>query len=528
MGKSAIMSVRLIGDETGAVQSFKATEQAASRFQGTMDRVASTAVFTKISSGLFQLGKDSYDAASAAEQNMGAVSTVFGSAADSIISKSQEAANAVGMSSSSYQELAASIGGSMRSAITDQGQLSAKTQELISAGADLSSVFGGSAAEAVGAMGAALRGEFDPLERFGVFLNMNAVKAVMAARGMSGLSGAAEDAAKKQVIQSMIMEQAGQYMGNFGREADTAAGAQQRAAAAIEDMKASLGKALLPVLSAASKGLAAFAGFAAENASWLTPLAIGFGLIAAAVIGYNAVMAAVPALTAAWTAAQWLLNAALNANPIGVMLLLIAALVAALVWAWNNVDTFRAGVIQAWEWIVSAGQKMGEWFASLPGSILKWLGDTGKLLWNAGKQIIGGFLNGLKDMWRNVTSFIGGIGPWIAAHKGPLSYDKTLLVPAGLAIMGGFNDSLERGMARTRQLVAKTNNLVAGIGDVSPTATVGVAGGGASGGGAGSGINITIQGAVDPYSTAKQIKDLLDGYSRAQGGTVTGLGGGNF
>ena len=256
---------------------------------------------------------------------------------------------------------------------------------------------------------------------------------------------------------------------------------------------------------------------------------IGFGLIAAAVIGYNAAMAAVPALTAAWTAAQWLLNAALNANPIGIMLLLIAALVGALVWAWNNVDNFRAGVIKAWESIVSAGQKMGEWFASLPGSILKWLGDTGKLLWNAGKQIIGGFLNGLKDAWNSVTSFIGGIGPWIAAHKGPLSYDKTLLVPAGLAIMGGFNDSLERGMARTRQLVAKTNGLVAGIGDVSPTATVGlgVAGSGAPGAG-GTIINLTVNGAVDPVSAGRQILDILAQHDRSQGRQGTTPTGGTY
>ena len=52
--------------------------------------------------------------------------------------------------------------------------------------------------------------------------------------------------------------------------------------------------------------------------------------------------------TKAWTAAQWLLNAALDANPIGIVVMALAALVGALVYAYNNSEDFRRIVDEAW------------------------------------------------------------------------------------------------------------------------------------------------------------------------------------
>lgn len=72
----------------------------------------------------------------------------------------------------------------------------------------------------------------------------------------------------------------------------------------------------------------------------------------------------------------------------------------------------------------------------------------------AGRAIMEGFLNGLKAAWSAVTDFVGGIASWIAEHKGPISYDRRLLIPAGQAIMGGFNTALMGGFEEVKNNVS--------------------------------------------------------------------------
>ena len=65
-----------------------------------------------------------------------------------------------------------------------------------------------------------------------------------------------------------------------------------------------------------------------------------------------------------------------------------------------------------------------------------------------------GLWNGLVDKWNTMTSWISGIGSWIQRHKGPLPYDRRLLVPAGKAIMGGFGKSMDEGFEDIKRRVS--------------------------------------------------------------------------
>ena len=82
-------------------------------------------------------------------------------------------------------------------------------------------------------------------------------------------------------------------------------------------------------------------------------------------------------------------------------------------------------------------------------------------LWAAGKAILDGFLGGLKAAWGAVTDFVGSIAGWIAEHKGPISYDRRLLIPHGNAIMDSLQEGLQlgfRGVKTTVQAIAEGIN----------------------------------------------------------------------
>lgn len=83
--------------------------------------------------------------------------------------------------------------------------------------------------------------------------------------------------------------------------------------------------------------------------------------------------------------------------------------------------------------------------ATFRQSVLNWVGTSKAWLYNKGRDVINGFADGLKGAWHNVTRFVAGIASWIKAHKGPIALDKTLLIGAGKAIMGGFLTGLKSG-----------------------------------------------------------------------------------
>lgn len=129
------------------------------------------------------------------------------------------------------------------------------------------------------------------------------------------------------------------------------------------------------------------------------------------------------------------------------------------------------------EAVSGATSKVGElltYVGNVPGNILTALGNTGDLLKDAGGQIISGFLKGLKQGFEAVQDWVGGVGSWIADHKGPKAYDLALLQPAGGWIMTGLEVGLQAGIPSLERTLGDVTDTI-GLG-IPKNVNVGVSG----------------------------------------------------
>jgi hypothetical protein len=245
-GNSASLSIRVLVDAAqGAGQLRELGNAAGSTGDQFKNMLAAGAAFA----GVTAFMKGAVDQASKLQQSTGGVEAVFKSSADAVKGFADKAANSLGLSKSAYQDLATVIGSQLKNAGVSMDQLAPKTDEIIRKGGDLAAMFGGTTADAVGALSSALKGEMDPIERYGISLNANAIKAEEMALGLDTSTTAAEQNAKAVATMSLINKQSADATGAAAREADSYASVMQQLNAVWDNTLAAVGTALLPALS---------------------------------------------------------------------------------------------------------------------------------------------------------------------------------------------------------------------------------------------------------------------------------------
>lgn len=249
MGRPATLKVDIITDARKASSGITQTESKLGRLGGIAKKAGKAAAvgIGAIAVGAAAAGKAVLSSASRQQQAFGALDSIFGKNAKQVKRWAKGAADSVGLAASEYGELASVVGAQLQGMGYATDKSAKKSKTLIKTGADLAATFGGSVSDAVGAVSSLLKGERDPIERYGVSIKQADVNARLAAMGLDGLTGKAAKQAQAQATLSLLNEQTAKTTGAFARESNTLAGQQERLKAKFENVKASIGKKLLPV-----------------------------------------------------------------------------------------------------------------------------------------------------------------------------------------------------------------------------------------------------------------------------------------
>ena len=312
------------GRSGGTVFGDAAGKSAGSRF-GSVFKSAAKAGLVGIGAlgvGAFALAKDSISLASDLEESTNKVNQVFGKGADQVFRFSERAADALGQTNQAARDAAATFGlfGNI-AGLSDRKSARFATR-MTTLASDLASFHNTEPEQAVEALGAALRGEAEPIRSFGVLLDEATLKAQALKMGLlepvkdqakiksyqvaildgqkkyndavaefgpkslealkaEAALGTARDRLKKATegtipaltqqqkvlaAQSAIFDQTKVAQGDFARTSDGLANQQRRLKARFEDSKAALGAGLLPIMTDAAdflldKGIPAFEKF---------------------------------------------------------------------------------------------------------------------------------------------------------------------------------------------------------------------------------------------------------------------------
>ena len=166
-------------------------------------------------------------------------------------------------------------------------------------------------------------------------------------------------------------------------------------------------QSVVPIVLRLQSAFASLALAIQPYAGMLKWLAAGFGtylgvflLVIAAQKAYHTAMTIGAAATRIYAAAQWLLNAAMSANPIGLVVIAIAGLIAILIIAYKKVGWFRNGVNAAWGAIKKVTADVWGAVKSVVGSVIDWI--WGKIQWVIDK------IDAIKNAASSIVHFLGG------------------------------------------------------------------------------------------------------------------------
>jgi hypothetical protein len=265
-----------------AIKEFQNLTKASDKAAFAINKMAVPAAvaFGAIVTGGFKAAQ----AASDFNETVSKSSVIFGTASTAIKKFADTAASSLGLSKQAALDAAATMGIFGKSAGLAGDDLSNFSIEMVKLSGDLASFHNANPADVALALGAALRGEAEPIRKFGVLLNDAAVKAQAMKMGLYDGTGALSAQAKVLATQKLILEQTSDAQGDFARTSEGAANQQRILKAQVDNAKVAIGQAFLPILEAALPVLVNFATAIGNNTDAFVAVIAVIGTFAGAIV----------------------------------------------------------------------------------------------------------------------------------------------------------------------------------------------------------------------------------------------------
>lgn len=196
--------------------------------------------------------------ASNLEQAFGKLDAVFGSSAKEIIEFSRISANALGLSKRVVFEYTGGLGNLLQATGLARDQTAEMSLSLVRLAADVAAFNNRDVKEVLVAFQAGLVGEAEPARRLGVFISQARVEQYLLERGVVKTKKEITEAMKVQARFNLIVIDTKRQQGQVAREYENLAVQQMRLEANLENIRARLGEAVIPIVTAETDRLATF------------------------------------------------------------------------------------------------------------------------------------------------------------------------------------------------------------------------------------------------------------------------------
>jgi hypothetical protein len=330
----------------GVDDSVKKASTGMTNFMSKIKQVGATMGVAFAGQQVVQFSKDIVMAASDMNETMSKTAVIFGDGFDKVNKFAEQSANTMGMSKKAALDASSTFALFGKSAGLAGEDLGGFSGDLVKLSADFASFYNTSPEDAIGAIGAALRGESEPIRKYNILINEASLKQEALRMGLiKTTTGALDPQTRVLAAHALILKQSKDAQGDFARTADGAANTMRILSANMEDAKAKLGAGLLPafqallaILKPIISGLAAFGSFLADNKESVTAFIVTVTALSAAWGVYTLVVkrAAIQ---------QAILNGIQAINPMVAIVVAVGLLVAAMVKLYNSNENFRKAVI---------------------------------------------------------------------------------------------------------------------------------------------------------------------------------------